>query len=89
MASSYSELLNPGPGGWHDKHPPNLGCLEGMGGRAYSQVSLSTPVSSALTLEARNHFPRTACRLPGAPPPAAPPPPLAPKVPFQAARGAY
>lgn len=25
------QRLNPGPGGWHDKHPPNLGCLGGMG----------------------------------------------------------
>lgn len=67
MPSSYSERLNPGPGGWHDKHPPNLGRLEGMGEgptAALAQVHLSAPF--ALTLEARNHFPRTACRLPGA-----------------------
>lgn len=31
VPSSYSERLSPGPGGWHNKHPPNLGCLEGMG----------------------------------------------------------
>lgn len=31
VPSSYSELLNPGPGGWHDKHPPNLGRREGVG----------------------------------------------------------
>lgn len=46
MASSYSELLNPGPGGWHDKHPLNLGCLEGMGEgptAKLAQVHLSAP----------------------------------------------
>lgn len=25
------ELLSPGSGDWHEKHPPNLGYLEGMG----------------------------------------------------------